>query len=574
MPVSSDILIDYTNKRIYQEHAYVASTDTVYSAQQLYTHLMNTFDDQAQMDNPIPISAQTPNAFTMTNGWFIDDETVKWFKDGAIATENWTHPINPQGIRMLTCDTLTGVTSADIGVTVQGDTTSDTGKLLAFDATRKTMWIRSTGSSDLFDNASEGILVDSVSCGALTKVSDTGENLYVNVYTLGTLTSSSDTIYVIQADDKLSAWWNTGIDAFDVLVKVKEMGTPIVSGDVTVFCRYYPADGDAALYDHFPIKLTAGRQAVPLATALDLNNTSSQALVEDYLDGTLYTVSFGFAGYEKTLGGVTASYDVSINCDGARVSELYEALKYVCRETSTVQLGGDNGEEYIAAQTAYAPVKASPFGTFAGGKFFGARGVWIENYNALDAQNFQLISASNATVTPPNTVICRVTAIASGDSVAMFMTNDGGIIEKNTYTIADPAASTASVIVVNEAITNNWSGQDPPEAGYLRVVKAAGDEILAQYSGWDISTFTLIGILGDTCASSDTVYVPIIDAAASTTFIQNSLVKSLTSTVNILSVVRNYAGSTDSIIPWSQQTTIADTGVIVNAARTKDGIVL
>ena len=236
MAIGTDILIDYTNKRIYQ--AAPASAPT-YTAQELYTYLMGVFDDQAQMDNAIPMSAQTPNAFTMTNGWFIDDETVKWFKGGAITTESWTHPTNITGIRLLKLDAAANLTVADIGKAVLGGTTTDTGKLLAYDVTRKVLWVRCDAADDLFDNATEAITVDAVACGNMIAVSTTGENLYVNVYTLGTLTSGSDTIYVIQNDEKLTAWWSTGITAFDVLIKVKELGVTIDSGNIIVFCRFW-----------------------------------------------------------------------------------------------------------------------------------------------------------------------------------------------------------------------------------------------------------------------------------------------------------------------------------------------
>src|SRR3990167_8064925 len=101
MPIGTDILIDGVNKRIYQDHAYDSSVDTEYTTQELYTLLMDWADAQANMSIPTPISAQTPNAYTLINGWFIDDETVKWFDDGAIATVGWTHPTNPTGIRLL-----------------------------------------------------------------------------------------------------------------------------------------------------------------------------------------------------------------------------------------------------------------------------------------------------------------------------------------------------------------------------------------------------------------------------------------------------------------------------------------
>lgn len=651
MPIATDILIDYTNKRIYQDHAYNEASDTEYTAQALYTYLMDTFDEQAQMDNTIPMSAQTPNAFTMINGWFIDDETIKWFKDGSITTDSWTHATNPTGIRLLslvdvrvpaaatyaadagtgvttivdtelpsavddfyngyivwnttrslqgkvtdyvgatktiTCESIAGQTTADtyyllasvsqlvaadIGTAVTGATTGDTGILLAYNATRKTLWIRCDAADDLFDNASEVIKVNTENCGNMTVVSATGENLYVNVYTLGTLTSGSDTIYVLQNDTKLTKWWSSGITGFDVLIKVKEMGTTIDSGNIIVYCRYYPTGGAAALYDHFPITLTGGRQAVPLATALDLNNASSQATVDGWLTG----MTFGFAGpYSKTLGGVTKNYDVSISCDADTMAHIYEVFKYVCREGSTTQLQSDNGEEYISANASYAAVKASPFGTFAGGKFFGARGIWIENYASADAQNFSLISSDNTTVNPPNTVVCKVVSVVSADKVAMFMlATSGGLIDKVTYTLSGQHLSGATTVTVTAAIAGNWSGQDPPAAGYLRVVNpTTGAEVLKEYVSWTGSVFTLDGTLGTQCENTWKVYVPIIDEAATATSIENSIVKNIASTVYIRTVVRKYGGAGASIIPWSQDTTLPNTGVTVNATRTNDGIVL
>jgi hypothetical protein len=559
-------------------------TNPGYATKELYTLLMNWADNQANMSIPVPMTAQTPNAFTLINGWFIDDETVKWLNDGAIETVGWTHPTNPTGIRLVTVTDASAVQASDIGKNVVEG--SNSGILLAYNAARKTLWVRCDAAGDTFQNAAQNVFIDTGGgnhdLGDQTVVSTTGENLYVNVYTLGTLTSEDDTIYVVQNSVKLTAWWATGIDAFDVLIKVKELGVTIDSGNIIVFCRYYPAAGDAALYDHFPITLTAGRQAVPLATALDLNNTSSAATVEDYLDGTTYTITFAFDGapYSKTLGGVTKNYDVVIDCDGAHVAEVYEACKYVCREGSIVQLfdPADNGEEYIAADSAYAPVKVSPFGTFAGGKLFGAKGVWIEGYHGDDAQLFQLISSDGTTVNPPNAVPCKVVALSSGDTVGMFMlSSSGGDIEKDTYSLDGQHLANVTTVVVNENIIAGWSGIDPPSAGYLRVVRAAdGLEVLAEYTSWVNKTFTLVGTLGTQCESGDKVYIPIIDDVAGSDTIQNVVIKVLSppSTVYIRTVVRHYAASPNAIVPWSQDTSIPDAGVTVNATRTTDGIAL
>lgn len=580
MAIATDILIDTVNKRIYADHAYVHGVDTEYTTQALYTYLMDEFDAQARMDDTVPISAQTPNAYTMINGWFIDDETVKWFKDGAIATSSWAHPTNINGIRTITLATIADVTVADIGKAVVGSTTTDSGKLLHFDITRKMLWVRCDAADDLFDDAAEVITVDGTPAGTTNAVSATGENLYVNLYTLGTLTSGSDTIYIIQNGIKISDWWATGISGCDVLIKVKEMGVTTDSGNVIVFCRYYPSGGDAALYDHFPITLTGGRQAVPLSTGLDLNNTSSQVDIEKYIDGTTYTITFSFAGpYSRTLGGVTKNYDVEINCDGARLSEAYEAFKYVCREGSATQLDSMDGEQYVSANGGYTPSKQSPFGTFAGGKLFGARGVWITNYSSLDAKNFQLISSDNTTVYPPNTVICAVTSLASGDSVAMFLkTGETGDIEKDTYTLDGEHLANAASVTVVENIAGNWGTQDPPPGsstgtkGYLRVVKPDGTEVLTTYASWTGKIFTLTGTLGTLCETASGVYIPVIDEASSGASIQNTLVQTVTCYVRTR--VRKYGGvAPNSIIPFEIDGEIGANGLSVPAIRTIDGIV-
>jgi hypothetical protein len=574
MAIDADILIDYTNKRIYQDHAYDHTVDTAYNTQALYSYLMDKFDEQEHMDDQVPMSAQTPNAFTMINGWFIDDETVKWFKNGAITTAGWTHPTNTTGIRTLTLDAAAGLTIDDIGKEVLGGTTGDTGKLLAYNVTRKVLWVRCDDASDLFDDAAEAITVDGQACGNTTAVSATGENLYVNLYTLGTLTSGSDTIYIIQDGTKITDWWATGITGCDVLIKVKEMDVVIDGGDVTVFCRYYPVGGNAALFDHFPITLSGGRQAVPLSTGLDLNNTDSQDTVERYVNGASYTITFGFAGtYSRDLnnGNGFKNYDVEIDCNTASLAITYEACKYVTREDSAIQLDSMDGEQYISADAGYTPVKQSPFGTFAGGKFFGAQGVWIKNYAAADVKNFQLIASDGSTQVPPNIVACAVTSVVSGDAVAMFMLDgSGGNIEKDTYSLDGAHLSNATSVVVEENIAGNWAAQSPPQAGYLRVVDA-GVETLAQYASWTAKTFTLDGTLGSNCAGTSTVYVPIIDDNATGISISNTLIQ--TATVYVRTRVRKYAaGANNSIIPFEIDGTISATGLSVPAIRTTDGI--
>jgi len=70
-------------------------TDT-YTVRNLYTHVQDTFDELVAMDDTVAMSAQTPTAFTMINGWFIDEESTQYLTEGSIATSGWD-ATNPTG---------------------------------------------------------------------------------------------------------------------------------------------------------------------------------------------------------------------------------------------------------------------------------------------------------------------------------------------------------------------------------------------------------------------------------------------------------------------------------------------
>jgi hypothetical protein len=281
--------IDYTAKRIYRDTAESPTvTDTSLA---LYSALQDLFDQPDQMDDPVPMSAQTPTAFTIINQWFLDDESTQYLTGGAISTVGWTSG----QIRAISYDATgagTAFAASDIGLPIVGGTTGDSGVILAFDDRYGTelgvVWIRPDDPvTDLFDDAATeaytvtggtgvGDFTDTyaaASGGGLA--SETGESLWTNVFTLGTIFANT-TLYIYQGGAELigrevgatSRWWGAG--QIDILVKVKSTGVEIDDAAITVFARQY-----GALYDNFIIDLTTGgRQPVPLATGGDLNNAT------------------------------------------------------------------------------------------------------------------------------------------------------------------------------------------------------------------------------------------------------------------------------------------------------------
>jgi len=659
MAIQDDFTIDYGNKRLIHY-----SGSTVYTVNALYTYLMNTFDELDQMDDTVPMSAQTPTDYTLINGWFVDDDSFKYLKSGAVKTEGH---INEIRILTLASGGYVSAISGDIGKIVTGGSTGDTGRLLAYDNTARKWWVRMIDSGDLFDNASESVSVTSgTGAGSMSVISTTGENLWANIYTLGTIEqhANEEQIYVIQNGSALAEWWpdaaTPAVRHIDVLIKVKETGVEIDSGKITVFLRNYPSAGDADLYDHFEIDLTAGgRNAVPLATSPDLNNTTAHATISTYTDISIVyvnaTITHGtitsgpYTDFETITGSISGAtgkfiketagtmtlgnvngvfqnndvlaggasgasstatagmtivrtttknfeqgssynYSVIVNCATRPLAQVYEYLKYVTREnentffsygtkylSSTLSINKLAGEQYITPfidydtpTNTFSPTKASPFGTFAGGKFFGARGVWIQNMASSDIQNFQLIDSDNSTRTPPNKQSITISNLLSGDRISVFQTTSGTTINKSMFTAATGNDSGDTTFVVNEAIS-----ADTPSAGVIRIVDtsdtSSARESRYTYTSWSGSTFSGISPALDRSytATDDTAYTPYIDTTASSSSASVTVI--YTTDRTILVRVRRYTAT--AILPFETTGSFTISGYSTSAIRTTDSIV-
>ncbi len=659
MAIGDDFTIDYVNQRIYH-----SSGTTVYTVNELYSYLMDTFDELTQMDDTIPMSAQTPTEYTLINAWFMDDVSFKYLKGGAIKTDGWLNNIQ---ILTLSSSGYTNAVSGDIGKTVKDDG-ANTGALLAYDNTERKWWVRWNST---IANGSSITIDGGTGAGTASADSISGENLWANIYTLGSIEEDDNQqIYIEQNGSRIfsgSEWWpesGSGTRHIDVLIKVKEAGTEIDGARITVFLRHYPTGGYADLYDHFGIDLSSGgRNAVPLATSPDLNNISSHATVSGYNDITitfvngtinyssisgaftyLETVTGGTSGATgvfirqtttsgsgtMTLGNVVGTfqsgetitgsssgrtattsstmtgayttpkafiqsseynYSVIINCAGRPLSEVYEYLKYVTKIGSTYTMyptitsNGPvtthvqkQGQLYIRAHedeqssptNIFAPVKASPFGTFAGGTFFGAQGIWIENMHSSDVKSFQLIDSTGTTRNPPNQQTITISNLLSGDRVTVFRTTSGTTINKAMYTAASGNNSGNDYFVVNETISS-----DTPASGSIRIVDTsdtgATRETRYTYTSWSGSTFYGLSPTLDRnyTANEDTAYVPYIDKVATGT--SESVTVIYSTDRNILVRVRRKQSV--AILPFETTGVFSSTGYSTTVIRTPDTIV-
>jgi hypothetical protein len=163
-----------------------------------------------------------------------------------------------------------------------------------------------------------------------------------------------------------------------------------------------------------------------------------------------------------------------------------------------VQVDGSNWVTMTTSGSSAAatitPIASSPFGTFAGGKFFGAPGVLLINVPSADATNFQLIDDSGNVVVPPNKVTVTAANTRDEDRIAIFrLTGAGGTIDKSEYTVnTDVQGIASTTLILNSNITADTPGKTA--GGALRIVDSSAQlEYRIRFGSWATATFKLAG---------------------------------------------------------------------------------
>jgi len=355
MAIQDDYNIDYVNKCLEYTGGFTNNIpDSTYDVNELYTFIQDTFDEPAQLDDDNPMGASTPTSYQVLYPWFLDDESIKSLYGGAIDSSGWTKAAS-EGITALIYQSSPPIEpdsgSTDKGVSVTGGTSGATGTILWVDQTRRIIWVRNTNANQFQNNET---IQDTgpTQCNVTTAVSNgfrTGESRWTNMYTIGTIVDDTD-IYIIQNDSKLTSWWSDG--HIDVLVKVRQEGSLIDAGDVTVYARQY-----GTLFDHFKSALAAGgRQPVPLAAATDLNNATGYRIIT--------TGAFGPGGSDVfTIGEViTGGTSSAKGIVTAQVEDTSITYYLVGKDLTDFQSGEViTGEESSTTATSSgAPSNAGP----------------------------------------------------------------------------------------------------------------------------------------------------------------------------------------------------------------------
>lgn len=289
--LGGDFTIFYLAENKQKRVVWTGSATGTRTVNQLYSALADLMDDQNQMDDGSVMSAQTPTAYTIgiidpsdAEPWFIDRTTVEHLTGGALTTAGWTRTTgSATGIVRITYTVTTDFLSTDIGKTITNGTSGSTGTLLDFANSGGThyAWIRpaTSAAGNDWGGTTGTITVTGGSAASVTQATaaTSGDALWANIYNTGIATLQPYTAqYIYQGSPATKVtsykgtynWWPDG--TFDILVLVKDAGTLIDQGYVTVFARQ--AD---QTYSYFTSNLSGGgRNPIPLQTGSDLNNTN------------------------------------------------------------------------------------------------------------------------------------------------------------------------------------------------------------------------------------------------------------------------------------------------------------
>jgi hypothetical protein len=408
--------------------------------------------------------------------WFIDDLTIEHLTGGAITTIGWTRtPGSIIGVVKVAV-TSNNWTASDIVSTATENTNGDTGIILYVGTTE--VWIRPTtnAAANNFDTGSGTI----TSAGPGTTVtyaaaSTTGEREWVNLFTIGTIVSGTQ-VYVAQDQTVLSTFWPVG--PVDRLFLTQDESTIIDNGYLTIYARretdlYDNFITDASAGGRIAIPLTTGDDLNNLTNLTTLAGSSitfggvtadinADATLEDYsiqinaganslrdtyrflqfitrrgsvtsingLEGQQYTgIDYRVeitsvtgtinAGNELT-GSVSGATGYVAHVNTAPVSGNNYAMLHNSQGTFVVgenlTIGG-NSLNNLTAVVPITPSKAAPFGTFAGGQYFLARGVVITN---TTGSTYQTTDDLGDPYSPPLTRTFALTGIAAGSEVRIL----------------------------------------------------------------------------------------------------------------------------------------------------------
>jgi hypothetical protein len=243
---------------------------------------------------------------------------------------------------------------------------------------------------------------------------------------------------------------------------------------------------------------------------------------EEYIGGTAYftydTISGTIAEGESVTQATSGATGVIISHDTTNKVVLLRSTRGSF--TSGLQIDADDDSDYFAAGSlvagGFAPAAAAPLGTFAGGTYFGARGVVLTDYVAGDTNSFILTDIPGATRKRPTSITIEVTNVwgnaatnDDADLVAVYpLTGSAGDIDKDPTDAVYAMNCDGGEVPGDTTLAVDDIPVWAPDNGRLVLIDDDDDrqEYVIRYSSYNSSTdtYTLANIDIATLDSSTT----------------------------------------------------------------------
>ncbi len=162
--------------------------------------------------------------------------------------------------------------------------------------------------------------------------------------------------------------------------------------------------------------------------------------------------------------------------------------------TSYVVTSNDNSGSITPDTSAekFSPIFQAPFGTFAGGKFFGARGFLISDWAAADENNFELTDSQGVIKSRPEAITITVSNLvgtdettSTDDEVSVFrLVSENGDIDKTEYSAYGGEAIGAATLDVDTAIAVDVPGKTTGGVVKIRDASDFNREYDIRFSSW------------------------------------------------------------------------------------------
>jgi hypothetical protein len=231
-------------------------------------------------------------------------------------------------------------------------------------------------------------------------------------------------------------------------------------------------------------------------------------------------------------------YDLIVFLNGETVQRGYDFSKFRTGDGSTYQFNKYNldtaalvrtpvnGQFYLSAYfdvdtptNTYDKIgkRSAPIGNFAGGKWFCARGVWLEDVAGADSNALQLIDSDGVVRDPPIQVTISQTVTASGDRVFVVEDNGSGLTSKTTYN--SHASNNTAGSTTFEVDGTPVIRTDTPTVPILRVVddsstSATMKEHRYRCASWTGNIYTLATASTGTVTVANAAGTTLIDSSA------------------------------------------------------------